>query len=96
MDYVPAHKNTQNLADRDNISGARVFDGEDQGKYTLNVLDSDKANYANLNKVYLNKKTRTTMIILNLIFYKLYRFWKPHPSSTVTAERLDSTTTQRT
>ena len=33
MDYVPAHGNTNNLADRDNISGARVFDGEDQGNY---------------------------------------------------------------
>jgi hypothetical protein len=32
MDYVPAHGNTSNLADRDQISGARVFDGEDQGK----------------------------------------------------------------
>ena len=37
MDYVPAHKNTQNLADRDNISGARVFDGEDQGKYAVTI-----------------------------------------------------------
>ena len=35
MDYVPAHGNTNNLADRDNISGARVFDGEDQGNYSL-------------------------------------------------------------
>jgi len=32
MDYVPSHGNTANLADRDNISGARAFDGEDQGK----------------------------------------------------------------
>jgi len=31
MDYVPQHGNAANLADRDNISGARVFDGEDQG-----------------------------------------------------------------
>jgi hypothetical protein len=29
MDYVPAHGDTGKLADRDNISGARVFDGED-------------------------------------------------------------------
>jgi len=29
MDYVPAHGDTAKLADRDNISGARVFDGED-------------------------------------------------------------------
>jgi len=35
MDYVPAHGNTNNLADRDNISGARVFDGEDHGNYSL-------------------------------------------------------------
>ena len=32
MDYVPSHGNTANLADRDNTSGARAFDGEDQGK----------------------------------------------------------------
>ena len=32
MDYVPAHGNTNMLADRDDTSGARVFDGEDQGK----------------------------------------------------------------
>lgn len=31
MDYVPQHGDKGNLADRDNISGARVFDGEDQG-----------------------------------------------------------------
>ena len=28
-DYVPAHGNTANLEDRDEVSGARVFDGED-------------------------------------------------------------------
>ena len=32
MDYVPAHGDTNRLADRDHLSGARVFDGEDQGK----------------------------------------------------------------
>lgn len=32
MDYVPAHGNTNRLADRDDISGVRVLDGEDQGK----------------------------------------------------------------
>jgi hypothetical protein len=31
MDYVPSHGNKNDLADRQNISGARVFDGEDQG-----------------------------------------------------------------
>ena len=34
MDYVPSHGNTANLADRDGTSGARAFDGEDQGKHT--------------------------------------------------------------
>lgn len=29
MDYVPAHGDTGRLADRDQVSGARVFDGED-------------------------------------------------------------------
>ena len=33
MDYVPAHGNTNMLEDRDETSGARVFDGEDQGKF---------------------------------------------------------------
>ena len=33
MDYVPAHGNTNMLEDRDDTSGARVFDGEDQGKF---------------------------------------------------------------
>ena len=31
MDYVPASGNTDCLDDRVDISGARVFDGEDQG-----------------------------------------------------------------
>ena len=31
MDYVPSHGNTAQLNDRDNISGCRAFDGEDQG-----------------------------------------------------------------
>jgi len=31
MDYVPQHGDKANLADRDNVSGARIFDGEDQG-----------------------------------------------------------------
>lgn len=39
MDYVPSHGDRSNLADRDHVSGARTFDGEDQGmnlKPTLN------------------------------------------------------------
>jgi hypothetical protein len=32
MDYVPSHGDKTRLADRENISGARYFDGEDQGK----------------------------------------------------------------
>jgi len=31
MDYVPQHGDKANLADRDNISGVRILDGEDQG-----------------------------------------------------------------
>ena len=34
-DYVPAHGNTAMLDDRDETSGARVFDGEDQGKVAV-------------------------------------------------------------
>ena len=37
MDYVPAHGDTTKLDDRDEISGARVFDGEDQGKYSAHT-----------------------------------------------------------
>ena len=32
MDYVPAHGDTAKRDDREDISGARCFDGEDQGK----------------------------------------------------------------
>ena len=32
MDYVPAHGDTTRKDDRDEISGVRVLDGEDQGK----------------------------------------------------------------
>ena len=35
MDYVPAHGDTMRKDDRDEISGARVLDGEDQGKSNL-------------------------------------------------------------
>ena len=34
MDHVSANK-TLSATERENISGARVFDGEDQGKYTF-------------------------------------------------------------
>ena len=49
MDYVPAHGNTAMLEDREDVSGARVLDGEDQGKQikqlqllslTINILFS--------------------------------------------------------
>ena len=40
MDYVPAHGNTNNLQDREDVSGVRVLDGEDQGKLILNTLYS--------------------------------------------------------
>ena len=35
MDYVPAHGDATRKDDRDEISGARVFDGEDQGKFII-------------------------------------------------------------
>ena len=38
MDYVPSHGDKTNLSDRENISGARVFDGEDQGKKVVGDL----------------------------------------------------------
>ena len=40
MDYVPAHGNTAQLDDREDTSGARVFDGEDQGRCTGPPLDA--------------------------------------------------------
>jgi len=36
MDYVNASGNRHIKDDREDISGARVFDGEDQGKLTVN------------------------------------------------------------
>ena len=44
MDHVSANK-TLSVTERENISGARVFDGEDQGKYIF-----EKSNSANLNR----------------------------------------------
>ena len=38
MDYVPAHGNTAMLDDREDTSGARVFDGEDQGKSRIKTV----------------------------------------------------------
>ena len=38
MDYVPAHGNTNMLADREDTSGARCFDGEDQGKWPYDAI----------------------------------------------------------
>ncbi len=38
MDYVPAHGDKNNLADREFVSGARVFDGEDQGNHKYSYL----------------------------------------------------------
>ena len=31
MDYVPAHGDTARKDDREDLGGARAFDGEDQG-----------------------------------------------------------------
>ena len=39
MDHVSATK-TLTVQERENISGARVFDGEDQGKYQHNIIRS--------------------------------------------------------
>ena len=33
MDYVPAHGDTARKDDREDLGGARAFDGEDQGMY---------------------------------------------------------------
>ncbi len=42
MDYVPAHGNTAKRDDREDISGARAFDGEDQGKLQSILVHSEK------------------------------------------------------
>ena len=39
MDHVSANK-TLSVTERENISGARVFDGEDQGKFQIQLLMS--------------------------------------------------------
>jgi len=41
MDYVPSHGDNTNLASREHISGARVFDGEDQGKWSQVMFGLD-------------------------------------------------------
>ena len=41
MDYVPSHGNTMKLDDREDVSGARVFDGEDQGKQQTNYYSTN-------------------------------------------------------
>ena len=47
MDHVSANKSLP-VTERENISGARVFDGEDQGKKSLlkkiGLLDPDSVN----------------------------------------------------
>jgi hypothetical protein len=37
MDHISASKGLP-ISERENISGARVFDGEDMGKYNQNII----------------------------------------------------------
>lgn len=51
MDHVSATK-TLTVQERENISGARVFDGEDQGKYQHNLIRSiHDHNWRNSNSI---------------------------------------------
>ena len=45
MDYVPAHGDTAKRDDREDISGARCFDGEDQGKSKIYQRPNSNLNY---------------------------------------------------
>ena len=56
MDHVSANK-ALSVTERENISGARVFDGEDQGKYLSSWnLISDLENSKNFD-IRPNKKS---------------------------------------
>jgi len=43
MDHISANK-TLTIQERENISGARVFDGEDQGKLKFPICYSSQGN----------------------------------------------------
>ena len=45
MDYVPAHGDTARKDDREDLGGARAFDGEDQGMYLIARHDSNLFNF---------------------------------------------------
>lgn len=37
MDHVSANKMLNNVQEREHVSGLRVFDGEDQGKFNITL-----------------------------------------------------------
>ena len=76
MDYVPAHGDKNNLADREFVSGARVFDGEDQGKHPF--LSEAKSQRINLSS--------------DAMLTTVNRLWKQVPHAAVTARGLDQVT----
>ena len=73
MDYVPAHGDRNNLADREFVSGARVFDGEDQGNDHHCII------------AFVLLAVCECLHLDNFSF----RFWKQISHVTVTAGRLD-------
>ena len=75
MDYVPAHGNTNMLEDRDETSGARVFDGEDQGKLFSSHIKT------------LKLTSNETAVVNRDIVY--YRCRQSLPHAAVTTEGLD-------
>ena len=76
MDYVPAHGDKNNLADREFVSGARVFDGEDQGKYPS----------------LSGARSKLIKICLHEMLTPGFRLWKQIQNAAVTAGRLDQVT----
>ena len=74
MDHVSANKMLP-VTERENISGARVFDGEDQGKSYSNIVRSQHKCQINGDEI---------LIKLCLI----YRCWKQIQNATVTIKRL--------
>ena len=87
MDHISANRSLP-VTERENISGCRVFDGEDQGKCSLLLFGSGHRISA-ASKL----RTRRQLVVSLSIESETYslcfiRSWKPVQNVTVTAKRL--------
>ena len=88
MDYVPSHGDKTRLADRDHISGARYFDGEDQGKFV--ILDLASAKKMSGQRCF--KPVIFVSLVNTILSVSTVRLRQQVPHATVTIRRLDQTT----